>query len=413
MTLDRDQELFRNTTAKLLDELVPVDELRRLRDDRNGFDDAYWCRGAELGWSSLLVSEQHGGGSISGQGLIDLSLVAHEFGRHAAPGPLAVTNVVAATLSEWGSAEGEKVVSGLLSGEAVATWCLGEAPPGDRLGNIALEVTVEGDEVVLRGSKRPVESAGRADYLLVTGRTGPGLTQVLIAAGTPGVSIVPMHSIDMTRRFSVLTFDNVRVPKSAVIGEIAGADAQVERQLHLALALHNAESVGAMETAFEMTVEWAFNRYSFGRPLASYQELKHRFADMKTWLEASHAVSDAATIAATTGSAEAAELLSAAKSFIGDYGGELLQDCVQIHGGIGVTFDHDLHLFLRRQTLNRVSMGRRPSTASAWLTWLTKERPWRDGRTRGPRGLSSAGAPVRAGQSRPAVGEHDHRPVAQ
>ncbi len=106
-----------------------------------------------------------------------------------------------------------------------------------------------------------------------------------------------------------------------------------------------------------MTVEWAFDRYSFGRPLASYQELKHRFADMKTWLEASHAISDAATAAAAHRSPNATELLSTAKSFIGDYGSELVQDCVQIHGGIGVTFEHDLHLYLRRHTVNRALYG--------------------------------------------------------
>ncbi len=118
----------------------------------------------------------------------------------------------------------------------------------------------------------------------------------------------------------------------------------------------NAESVGAMQTAFDMTVEWAFDRYSFGRPLASYQELKHRFADMKTWLEASHAISDAAAAAVAAGSPDAAELVSAAKAFIGQYGSELMQDCVQMHGGIGVTFEHDLHLYLRRHTVDRSAL---------------------------------------------------------
>ena len=357
LALERDQELFRETTAKLLDELVPVAELRRLRKDPVGFGDAYWRRGAELGWTSLLVSEAHGGGSIGAQGLVDLGLVAYEFGRHAAPGPLAVTNVVAASLSEGDDDAYDKVISELLSGEAVATWALAEAPPNDRLGLVTFEVRVDGDEVVLSGSKRPVESAERADHLLVTGRTGAGLTQVLVPAGTAGVSITPMHSIDMTRRFSVVTFDGVRLPLGAVLGQVGRAEAQVARQLHHALAIGNAEAVGAMQTGFDMTVEWSFNRYSFGRPLASYQELKHRFADMKTWLEASHAISDAATNAVAVGSPEAAELLSAASSYIGDFGGELMQDCVQIHGGIGITFDHDLHLYLRRHTVNRALYG--------------------------------------------------------
>ena len=351
-----DQELFSETTAKLLDELVPVGELRRLRDDPIGFDQAYWRRGAELGWTSLLVGEEHGGGSIGESGLVDLAMVAYEFGRHAAPGPLAVTNVVAATLSETGQV-GDETIAALVSGASTATWCLGEPPPKDRFGSVALEVRVEDGGVVLNGIKRPVESATGADLLLVTGRTGSGLTQVLVPAGTTGVSVAPMHSVDMTRRFSVVTFDEARLPAAAVIGGVGSADEQVDRQLERAVAIACAESVGAMQAAFDITVEWAFDRYSFGRPLASYQELKHRFADLKTWLEASHAVSDAATGAVATGSPDAWELLSTAKSFIGVYGSELVQDCVQIHGGIGVTFEHDLHLYLRRHTVNRALFG--------------------------------------------------------
>jgi alkylation response protein AidB-like acyl-CoA dehydrogenase len=356
LALSSDQELFTETTAKLLDELVPVGELRHLRDDPVGFGRDYWRRGAELGWTSLLVSEDNGGGTIGDHGLVDLSLVAYEFGRHAAPGPLAVTNVVAATLSETGRHH-DGTLGALLSGTSLATWCLGEPVPGDRLGNVSFDIRVEADEVVLNGVKRPVESAGVADHMLVTGRTGPGLTQVLVPAGTTGVTVAPLQSLDMTRRFSVVTFEEVRLPGACVIGNPGSADEQVDRQLERAIALACAESVGAMQTAFDLTVEWAFDRYSFGRPLASYQELKHRFADMKTWLEASHAISDAATAAVATDSPNAAELLSTAKSFIGDYGSELVQDCVQIHGGIGVTFEHDLHLYLRRHTVDRALFG--------------------------------------------------------
>jgi alkylation response protein AidB-like acyl-CoA dehydrogenase len=106
-----------------------------------------------------------------------------------------------------------------------------------------------------------------------------------------------------------------------------------------------------------MTVEWSFDRYTFGRALASYQEIKHRFADMKSWLEASHAISDGAAAAVQVGSPSARELVSAAKAYIGQYGDELLQDCVQIHGGIGVTFEHDLHLFVRRGVVNQGLLG--------------------------------------------------------
>jgi alkylation response protein AidB-like acyl-CoA dehydrogenase len=311
LDLNADQVLFRDTTAKLLEELAPVSELRRLRDDADGFDLEYWRQGADLGWSSLLVGETHGGGSIGGQGLVDLALVAHEFGRHAAPGPLAVTNVVAAALSEAADEDFAPVIKEVLSGEAIATWCLSEPPSNDQLDSVSFEIRREGDELVLTGVKRPVESAARARYLLVTGRTGPGLTQVLVPRGTAGVSIRPMRSLDTTRRFDVVTFENVRIPVAgSLIGQIGSAAGQVDRQVSHAVAISNAEAVGAMQAAFDMTVEWAFARYSFGRPLASYQELKHRFADMKTWLEASHAVSDAAIDAVATGTPDAPDLLS-------------------------------------------------------------------------------------------------------
>jgi alkylation response protein AidB-like acyl-CoA dehydrogenase len=356
LDLTADQEFFQETTARFLQDQVPVATLRALRADPTGFEPDFWRRGAELGWTSLLVGEAHGGGSISGEGLVDLSVIAYEFGRHAAPGPLVTTNVVADALTRAGDAHGA-VLGDLLAGTVIGTWCAGEPVPGDRLGAIALEIRVDGDDVVLHGVKRPVESAAQAGVLLVTGRTDGGLTQVLVPTETAGVSITPMDTVDLTRRFGVVTFDGVRVPLANVVGDVGDAADQVERQQHIAAALASVESVGAMQTAFDMTVEWAFERYSFGRPLASYQELKHRFADMKSWLEASHGIADAAIAAIAAGASDAAELASAAKAYTGQYGAELVQDCVQMHGGIGVTFDHDLHLFLRRVTLNRALYG--------------------------------------------------------
>jgi alkylation response protein AidB-like acyl-CoA dehydrogenase len=355
LNLSEDQQFFRETTDRFLGEQVPPDAVRALRDDPTGFDLTYWRRGAELGWTSLLVDEEHGGGTISGAGLEDLSLVAYAFGRHAAPGPLAMTNVVSATLSRRDAAP--DVLAALLSGEEIATWC---APVSGPQGwRSTVEVSTDGSDLVLRGEARPVEAAGAAGHLLVTCRHADvvGTTQVLVPASTTGVGISPMQTIDLTRRFSVVTFDDVRVSADTVIGTMGEAAADVDRQFLTYLVMLNAESAGALQSGFDMTVEWAFDRYSFGRPLASYQALKHRFADMMSWLEASHAVSAAACAAVQRESDEAPELVSAAKAYIGQYGVELLQDCVQLHGGIGVTFEHDLHLFLRRVIVNRALAG--------------------------------------------------------
>lgn len=339
LELSADQAFFRETTARFLAEFAPVDELRRRRDDAVGFDRDYWKRGAELGWTSLLVSEENGGGSISDEGLVDLTLIAHEFGHAAAPGPLVTTNVVASALNDCEAPSAGDVLAGLLAGTSIASWAYGDA---------ALKIEIDGDDAVLRGVVRPVESASEAEHFLVT----DGVTQVLVPAAAAGVAVAPMQTVDLTRRFSVVRFDDVRVP-----AVLAGDASQVERQRQVALVMLNAESVGAMQRVFDMTVEWAFDRYTFGRPLASYQELKHRFADMKSWLEAAHAVSDAAASAVQVQSLEARELVSVAKAFIGQYGSELLHDCLQIHGGIGLTFEHDLHLFLRRATVDRALFG--------------------------------------------------------
>ena len=358
LDLTPDQEALRDTTERFLVNIASAGELRRLSDDAVGYDDKYWRRGAELGWTSLLVSEEHGGGTVSDSGLVDLTLIAYEFGRHAAPGPLVPCNLVAAALSEQAPVAHAGVLASLLSGDSVASWCFGGAhSKGAVQGEPALRIRPDQTGVVIDGVERPVEAAGRADHLLVTGRTEEGLTQVLVPTDAPGLSFEAMRTVDLTRRFWVVRFDSVRAPSKAVIGRAGNASAQVERQLQQALVVTNAETVGAMQAAFDMTVEWAFDRYSFGRPLASYQVLKHRFADMKSWLEAAHAIADASARAVDAGSPDAAELVSAAKAFIGDYGAELIQDCVQIHGGIGLTFDHDIHFFLRRLTANRALFG--------------------------------------------------------
>jgi len=357
LELTPDQELFRDATARFLADRVPVDELRRLRADPAGFARDYWVQGARLGWTSLLVDEAHGGGSLSGHPVADAAVLAYEFGRHAAPGPLVATNIVAAALGADPSDRHAAALAALLDGTALAGWACAEPRPHDTWGDVALGVRVEGGQVVLDGVKRPVESAATAEHLLVTGRTGHGLTQVLVPAGTHGVSVEAMRTVDLTRRFSTVRFDDVRLPADAIVGEVGQADAQVDRQLLLAVVLAAAEAVGAMQAAFDMTVAWAFDRYSFGRPLASYQALKHRFADVASWLEASHAACERAVVSLDNRAANASEVTSAAKAYVGQYGVELIQECVQLHGGIGLTFDHDLHLYLRRATLDRALFG--------------------------------------------------------
>lgn len=202
-----------------------------------------------------------------------------------------------------------------------------------------------------------MEAGAQAQHLLVSAVTEDGPTQVLVPAGTPGLTVTPLDGLDLVRRFAGVVFDGVEVPTSAVVGAVGRAAADIERQLQIAVVLQCAEMVGAADQMFELTLEYMGDRYSFGRPLSSYQALKHRVADDKMWLEACHAVASGAARAVAAGADDAAELVSAAKAWIGPHATELIQDCVQLHGGIGVTWEHDLHLYLRRATVDRVTYG--------------------------------------------------------
>jgi alkylation response protein AidB-like acyl-CoA dehydrogenase len=348
LELSEDQAFFQLTTRKFLAAECPVATVRALEHDPAGFGSDYWTRGAELGWTSLLVPEADGGGCLSEHGLLDLVLVAEEMGRLVSPGPLVPVNVVASALARAGSDEQKAtVLPGLLSGAAVAAWC-GPAP---------IDAALDGDGFVLTGTVAPVEAAAQASHLLVAVRTSDGLSQLLVPTATTEVVIAPMDSLDLVRRFAEVRFDRARVPASSVVGVVGGAADDLEHQLQVAVVLQCAESVGAMDRMFEVTLEYLGDRYSFGRPLASYQALKHRVADDKMWLEACHAVATGAAASVATKAADAAEIVSAAKAWIGPHATELIQDCVQLHGGIGVTWDHDLHLYLRRATVNRLTYG--------------------------------------------------------
>jgi alkylation response protein AidB-like acyl-CoA dehydrogenase len=345
-----DQELFQDTTRRFLEAEAPLSKARALAGTKSGFEPEYWRKGAELGWTSLVVPEAAGGGSVSGAPVADLLLLAHQFGLHAAPGPLSPVNLVCAALGRWGAPAHTDVLAGLLSGDRVASWAHSEPAPSDRLGVVNLEARRNGSSVILTGSKAPVEAGAEAADFMVTAREGQGLSQYLVPRDAPGMSVSSLRGLDLTRRFARVDFDGVRVPAESLVGAPGAAGSAIDWLTDLAVVIQVAEMVGCMSWALTTTLDWANARYSFGRPLASYQEIKHRFADMKTWLEASYGIVAEAAAAVQADSGRRPELVSAAKFYVGRYGAELVQDCVQIHGGIGVTFDHDLHLFLRRVT---------------------------------------------------------------
>jgi len=356
--LTDDRRLFLNTVRRFLESEASIAHTRALHAGGGSFDPDVWRRSAELGWTSLLVAEAKGGGSISESGILDAVLVAEEMGRSVAPGPLLTVNVVAQALSLDGASDlHADVLANLLSGTAIAAWAVDEGTGTWDTRAVTMRAERQGEVWVLNGTKAFVVDAPSADWFLVTARAPDGLTQFLVRTDSAGLTIQARTSLDLVRQVGDLTFDNVRVNPATVLGQVGGAEGAVERQLRTALVLQQAETVGALDRVLEFTLAYASQRMAFGRPIASYQVIKHRFADMRMWLEACHATAQASAAAVAAGSSNAGELVSVAASYIAERAPLMVQDCVQIHGGIGVTWEHDLHLYLRRVTQNAHLFG--------------------------------------------------------
>ena len=359
LDLTDDQEMFHATTRRFLERVSPIARVRELWGSDLGYDRAAWEQAAELGWFAAFVPEQDGGGSVSGRPVADLSIVIEEVGRALFPGPVLSTNVVAYAIAEAGSAEQRaEHLPAIVAGQCTGAWAFAESNDRWDGDGIRLEATPVDDGFRLTGTKACVQDAATADLLLVSARSATGLTQLLVPQGTPGIEMKPLDSLDLGRRFADVAFDGAVVPSSAVLGEVGGASAMIERQRDIAAVLVCTETVGAVDRCYEMTLEYARVRKSFGRPIGSYQALKHRFADMLFWLETSKAITVAAVDAADH-DAEPAAYASAAKSYVSDRGPAIVRDCLQIHGGIGYTWEYDLHLLLRRVDSNAALFGGR------------------------------------------------------
>jgi len=358
LELTEEQAFFGATTRKFLESEVPLSKVRELYESAEGFEREWWRQTAELGWTSFFVPESLGGGSVSGRPTTDAAIVAQEIGRLVSPGPFLPVNVVAAALAWAGSGDQQaSLLPGLLSGEAMATWALCEPRGRWEPSSVAVTATPTDDGIVLEGVKAYVEAAALADHFLVTARTDGGLSQLLVPAAAPGVKVTPGRSIDMTRRFGTVTFDGVRLPTSAAIGPLGEADASVERLIGLAIALQCAEMVGIADRTLEFTVDYGRERVAFGRPIVSFQALKHRIADMTVWLEGSKAVCEALADAIDGNRQDGGRLANVAKAYIGERCLDIVDDCVQITGGIGITWEHDLHLYNRRAAVDRAVYG--------------------------------------------------------
>jgi alkylation response protein AidB-like acyl-CoA dehydrogenase len=348
--------LFASTTQSFLEKEAPLSRLRELHAAGTSFDTGWWPRAAELGWTSLLVPEALGGGSVSGSGVRDLAMVAELAGKTVAPGPLHPVSTVLAGLVE-APENHEGTIESLISGELVGSWAVYE--PGKPWAPLDPGVTASPTATGFRldGVKDRVEAGSESAMLLVVTDCEGSARQFLVPTDAPGVRVESQRSVDLVKSYARVHFDGVEVDSTAAVGTAEQTRELISRQSQIAQILQCAEVAGILDAVLKFTIQWGFDRHSFGRPLGSYQALKHKYADLKIWFEACKAATNAAVAAVADRSPDAEMAVSVAKSYVGEHAPGMLQDCIQLHGGIGVTWEHDLHLYLRRVLLDRSMFG--------------------------------------------------------
>lgn len=349
--LTAEQRLLQDTAARFIAETMPLPNVRRHTSAGECVDGEYRRRAADLGWFSLLVAEEHGGGTISGAGVLDACLIAYQRGRLLQPGPFVATNVVAHAVATTGTPEQRQtMLPGLLAGTRSAGWIAPLTPH-------AFRATHSGSTYRLSGQARLIEDPGRGGVVLLVADTPDGPTQLLLPTDLPGLRIERPASLDLARCFVDVGCDGVEVPMHALLGEVGGAMRPAAEQLALACVLLCAESVGAMDFELAMTVQYAQDRIAFGRPIGSFQAIKHLLADTSLDLEIAKSCVVAAAAHLDRADDYTQSTACIAKAVVGERGRGLAQNCFQVFGGIGFTWEHDQHLYLRRLASDAVLYG--------------------------------------------------------
>jgi alkylation response protein AidB-like acyl-CoA dehydrogenase len=345
---DEDQEALRESARKFLQQIDATARARATVEAGGGHDLVLWRElAAELGWAAISISEDHGG---FGMGTIALVAVIEELGAYTLGLPLLGTlGLATPALSELADdAQRDRWLTPIAAGELTATLALTEAGGRPDLTAVRTTATDHGDDVVVDGDKALVIDGGSAELILVVARHRDGLSVVALDRDTPGVTATAQPTLDVTRPLASLSLRGVRVPRDRVLGAAGQAEAGLGRTLARAYVALAAEQAGSARRCLEQAVDYAGVRRQFGRPIGSFQSIKHKCADMMVHVESARS---AAWFAAWTADHAPEELVRAAhlaKATCSEALFRCAADNVQIHGGIGFTWEHDAHLFLKR-----------------------------------------------------------------
>ena len=346
--LTDDQRMIQETaTGFLRDEGGPAKQLRHWRDTgcTDGFGTSLWKQFAELGLAGICIPESHGG---LGMGAVEAALVLEEIGRNLTPSPFLMTSVVATRLLE-GSAQAERWYPPILSGEAVMTLAIDEGPQ-HRPDETSLSAERRGNGFVLNGSKQFVVQASAADLIITAARTAGGITLFAVPKGAAGLSIDSLSLADSSKA-GHLTFDTVELDADAVIGEVDAGWAPLSRGLNAGRAGAAAELVGVAAGASAMALDYLKQRKQFGKAIGEFQALQHRAAHLYSEIEIARAATFKAAQALDANDEKTELYASVAKAKAASVASLAVREGVQMHGGIGMTDEHDIGLFMKRSAV--------------------------------------------------------------
>ena len=361
--LNEDQVEITRQARRFCENEAPMDYVRDMFEDERGFTDEFWTKMVEMGWTAMRIPETHDGLDME---LLDLAVVLEEMGRTVVPGPFFSTVLLAAdAIKEAGTdSQKENYLPGIAAGEIRGTMALHEPDGGADLGHIQMEAGADGDGFVLNGTKLFVPDAHVANFLVCAARTeagndpARGITLFLLDTEAEGISISLMPAMDGTRKLCAVEFSGVRVNGDGVLGIVNEGWKALRPVLQRAQVGLCAECLGGAQRAMEIATEYAKERIQFDQPIGGFQAIKHRCAQMYVEVESSRSVLYWAAWAQDHADPEEAALAaSIAKAYCSEVYTNTAASALQVLGGTGFSWEHDIHLYLKRAKANEVSLG--------------------------------------------------------
>ncbi|HEX8494967.1 MAG TPA: acyl-CoA dehydrogenase family protein [Pyrinomonadaceae bacterium] len=354
--LSKPQKLLKESARAFLARECGPERVRELMETETAHDDGLWQAMADQGWTGLLVAEEYGG---LGLGLVEMAAVAEEMGRACLPGAFLSTLLAGALIERAGSAEQHaKYLEPIAVGELKATVALLEESASWDAGGVRLAAQRSGGgNFNLTGRKLFVPDAEVCDLIICVAREGDRLVLLPLERAASGLTVKPMPSMDGTRKVYEVTFESVAVAEANAFGADGDAEGALSGALEVATTILCAEMVGGMQWVLDTAVEYAKTRQQFGRAIGSFQAVQHQCADMLLMTESARSAAYYAAWALSENTSAASVAVSVAKAYCSDAYREVCNRGVQVHGGIGFTWEHDLQLYYKRSKSSETLFG--------------------------------------------------------